>query len=155
MKITTAQTKKIHALKRALALDDETYRAILGERFNVKSSTELDSIKAGILIEELAGKATAAGTWEKRTQPGRKYEDMDKRRGGMATSAQLRKIEAIWFEISRQPDDESRKAALRRFILRIAKVSDLRFLDRAGAGKMIDALNVMKEREEANAKKAA
>ena len=155
MKITTAQTKKIHALKRALALDDDTYRAILAERFKVKSSTELDTIKAGILIEELEGKATAAGTWEKRTQPVRKYEELDKRRGGMATSAQLRMIEAMWFDISRQPNDESRKTALRRFILRIAKVSDLRFLDRSGAGRMIDALTAMKEREDAKAAKAA
>jgi hypothetical protein len=53
----------------------------------------------------------------------------------------------MWQEISRAPEGKERAVALRTFINRIAKVSDLRFLDSDGAGKVLNALKTMQTRE--------
>lgn len=60
-----AQIKKIHALKGALKLDDDTYRAMLGG-YGVKTSTKLSITRADQLIADLEQKAVAAQVWEKR-----------------------------------------------------------------------------------------
>jgi len=153
--ITPAQTKLIHTIKGALKLDDALYRDILHERFRVTSSKELSQIQAASLIDELEIKAKAAGVWESRHRnPGKgakkgkaAYADLDNR-DNMATAAQLRRITRQWAEVSRAEDAESRKKALRAFVLRVAKVSDVRFLNRDGAGAMIRALTAMQERQE-------
>lgn len=140
--ITSGQIKKIHTLKNRLGIDDATYREILVTSFRVDSSTKLDVTQADSLIHDLEGKAVAAGTWEKRKPPEKKFSDMS-RRVGMASAPQLRKIEAMWQGISRAQSLETRQKALRSFVERIAKVSDLRFLDQEGATKVINALNKM------------
>ena len=145
--ITPAQVKLIHSLKGALKLSDELYRDILQERFRVNSSKELSRIQAASLIDELEVKATAAGVWESRHRgtKTKSYANLD-HRAGMATPAQLRKIQAQWADVSRAEDAESRTKALRAFVLRVAKVSDVRFLTADGAGAVIRALTAMQER---------
>lgn len=89
-----AQITKIHTLKSALGLDDETYRAILGG-YGVKTSTKLSFARADQLIADLEAKATAAGRWEKRSAPrraGKRPKNID--RGG-SRAEQLGKIEAL------------------------------------------------------------
>ncbi|MBK5274592.1 MAG: regulatory protein GemA [Desulfuromonadales bacterium] len=162
--ITAAQIKKIHVLKGSLALDNDTYRAMLAEQFRVASSKELSSIQATAFITDLEQKAVAAGLWEKRnTFPAKgtrrnqvkKFEDLEARRGNMASPAQLRKIEAQWSDVTRAETPETRKKALRHFLERVAKISDLRFLDAAGAGKVINALTVMQRQVEPGKRKKA
>ena len=155
--ITAPQVKKVHTLKSALAMDDDTYRAMIKSGFGVESSKCLDTRQAVRLIDAMEGKAVAAGVWERRGWNGTsrigKGQAATKgnatnfgERGGMATPAQLRKIEAMWSVVSRATPDH-RAIALRQFVNRIAHVSDLRFLDSAGAGTVINALKKMQERK--------
>ena len=151
--ITGGQIKKIHAIKGCLGLDNDTYRALLSASFRVASSKELNYFQAEGLIQDLESKAVSAGVWEKRAEP-RKYEEWGNRHGGMATPPQLRKIEAMWQGLSRAPDQDSRNKALRAFLQRVAKVSDLRFLDQEGATKVINAMNAMAKVSRKKAKPA-
>lgn len=144
--ITAGQIKKIHALLHAMRVDDATYRAILFSSFRVDSSKELNYFQAESLIQDLEAKAISAGVWEKRTAS-KKFEEWGRRRGGMASPPQLRKIEAMWEDVSRAETLEDRKKALRSFLTRVAKVSDLRFLDSEGAGKVINALTAMQNKQ--------
>ncbi len=153
--ITAGQIKKIHALLHATCIDDATYRAMLFNSFRASSSKEMTYFQAESLIQDLEAKAISAGVWEKRTAS-KKFEEWGRRRGGMATPPQLRKIEAMWEDVSRAETAEERKSALRSFLMRVAKVSDLRFLDSEAAGKVINALNAMQKKMEkpARSKKA-
>lgn len=143
-KISGQQIKAIHALKNALVMDDASYRFLLQESAGVTTSKALTMRQAEALIQDLKCKA-GQESWTR--NEGGRHADLDGR-SGMATSAQLRKIEATWSEVSRAENEEDRAKALRSFIRRIAKVSDLRFLDRAAAGKVINALEAMKSRKQ-------
>ena len=144
--ITANQCRKIHALKNALALSDDEYRAMLHGLYGVVSSTELSLKAAGHFIEELEGIAVNSGVWRRKEQKKGRYDELSGTRPGMATPAQLRKIESQWAEVSRADPDERRKA-LRHFLERIAKISDLRFLCRDGATKVINALSAMQKQQ--------
>jgi hypothetical protein len=90
-------------------------------------------------------KYTAAREKAEAERP-KRFDNMDNR-PGMASGAQLRKIEAMWSDISIIPEAEPRARALRRFITSVVKVSDMRFLNMEDAGKVINALNAMQKRE--------
>lgn len=143
--ITASQIKKIHTVKGALCLDDDTYRAILTERFGVASSKELTRLQASDLIDELERQAIACSKWVKRTPSPKKFVELEGRYG-MASPAQLRKIEAMWNDVSRMEEPDAKRKALRHFVERITRVSDLRFLNMDGACRVICALEAMKKR---------
>jgi hypothetical protein len=136
--ITPAQVKKLHALKGALELDDAAYRAALAI-CGVETSKDLTFSGAAELIDDLERKAVSAGRWEKRTRPA-----TENYREGFASPAQLALIESLWAEVSKAPD---KKAALRHFVTRQAKVSDLRFLRDCDTSKVICALKSMREQK--------
>ena len=52
-KIKNGQIKYIHILKNKLNLKDETYRTLLNSKFNKKTSKDLSSKQAEILIKIL------------------------------------------------------------------------------------------------------
>lgn len=139
--VNKGQIKAIHALKRALGMDEETYRQMLSGFAGVQSSKELTTLQADRLIVDM--KRKAGQDTLTRHSAGR-HESLQGR-PGMATPAQLRKIEATWREVSRAEDPAARAKALRGFLFRIARVSDLRFLDSKGASKIICALETMME----------
>lgn len=147
--ITKNQIKMVHTLKNALQLDDPTYREILDTWFQAASSKDLSTAQAEVLIRELKDIAVSAGAWEQRSPREKKFDEWQNRRGDMASPPQLRKIEAMWQEVSRSEDPDGRKKALRSFLERIVKVSDLRFLDVKSAGKVINALTAMKKQMDA------
>jgi len=144
--ITPGQVKMIHALAGALGFDEDLYREILRDRFKVRSSKELAHFQAGRLIEELEEKAIQAGVWTKSAFKQR-YEALSGR-PGFASVPQLALIESTWAKVSRMQTPELKAKSLRGFVFKIAKVSDLRFLDTAGAGKVIIALSQMEKRSE-------
>ena len=145
--ISTGQTKKIHALKNALKLEDVIYRKMLFiNHYTAKSSKELTHEEATGFINFLEMMATKKGVWTK-------YEGKDSHeklgyRGDMATPAQLRMIEAMWKDVSVINDTKGRQKALRTWLHNKFKVSDLRFLDNSKAGKVIYALKQMKKRKQ-------
>ncbi len=164
--ITASQIKIIHTLKNRLAMDEEDYRVMIKGGCGMESSKHLTTSQAAQLIDNLENMAVAAGVWDRRGWKGatrisngqaavkaRVIGSIDNfgERGGMATPPQLRKIEAMWSEVSRATP-EYRTMALRQFVNRIAHVSDLRFLDSVGAGTVINALKKMRERKSQSAR---
>lgn len=141
--ITANQCRKIHALKNAMAVKDEDYRAMLQNLFGVESSTALSFHSAGHLIEKMEEIAVDMGVWTRKGGAVQRFNELAGRKAGMATPAQLRKIEAVWEEVSRIEEPVARGKGLRVFVERTAKVSDLRFLDQAGATKVINGLTAM------------
>lgn len=150
--ITSTQIRRIHTIVSILRISDENYRAALESRFNVTTCKNLTLNQAQDFIRELDQLAMQVEgdrqkvEREKRMEEVRKrlpYSDLDNR-PGMATGSQLRKIEATWRDVSIIHEPEPRARALRRFVHRIAGVADLRFLDREGASKVINAVEAMK-----------
>ncbi len=142
------QFQKIHALKNALQLSEESYRETLSYNFGVATSKAITYGQAEKLIEALEEDAVKKGTWEK--YPGKsKYESLGDRHG-MASPAQLRKIEVLWHIVSTAKDNKSRNKALRTFLQRRFKVSDLRWLDKGKVQKVIYVLAQMEKRKKGN-----
>lgn len=154
--ITAAQIKRIHTIVHILKISDDTYRDCLDSRFGVTSCKDLTVHQAHSFIYELEKLALEVqGNCDKaeREKARQKAEDAKPKRfdnldnrPGMANGAQLRKVEAMWQDISIMPEPDARGRALRHFIKRIAGVADLRFLDSQAVGKVINALNAMQRR---------
>ena len=151
MSIYKRQIKMIHILKEKLKMSDENYRDSLYGYFEVESSKELTSAQAAFYIKKLEEDAIKAGVWKKKVWD---YTHLDGRKG-MASSAQLRKIQGMWAEVSDCKTKRDREKALRKFIFRIAKVSDLRFLKVGMVRKIVKALSEMKKQKKLNDKKSA
>ncbi len=165
--ITARQICRIHTVKYILGISDDNYRECLESRFNVVTCKNLTLLQAKSFIDELdkfalkmqgkhdqaqrdAAKQKAVEEYQKRPK---RFDELDNRLG-YASGAQLRKISAMWSDISFVPDHNARARALRHFIKRISGVADLRFLDSQAASKVICALTAMQkqESEPANAK---
>lgn len=153
--ITAAQVKRIHTIVSSLRINDENYRAALEGRFNVTTCKALTLMQAKSFIAELEQVALQVDRERRQTQRDeaerteeaahpKRFSDLGNR-PGMATPPQLRKIEGMWQDVSIIPDADARNRALRRFVQRIAGVADLRFLDREGTSKVINALNAMEK----------
>lgn len=141
--ITPGQVKKIHTLIGALGIDRKLYREVLKNRFGVASSKDLVSFQAGILIDELEERALQAGVWKK-SEFREKYDGLDGR-PQFASTSQLGLIKDTWNKVSRMETPELKAHALRKLLFKVAKVSDLRFLTKQGAGKVITALRQMEK----------
>lgn len=144
--ITSAQIRKIHTLKSVLNLDNELYVEMLMS-FGVQSSKKLTYAEANIFIDILEEKAAWTNKWKKRSK---KYEELNDRINSkelaMATPPQLRMIEAIWREICYVDTDEFAKQALRKFLQNKFKISDLKFLTKNTAVRVIRAILQIKEK---------
>jgi hypothetical protein len=133
---TNSEIKKIHILKNLLSLDDDLYREILAG-FGCSSSKELPAHLVHELISMLEKMAVEAGVW---VIPNRRFKDLNNR-DGMATPKQLRKIEAMWRDVAYQKDDEYVRTSFRKFLQKQFKISDLRFVEKSMASKIIKAIN--------------
>lgn len=135
---TKKQLAKIHILKQEQQLDDDQYRDFLESRFGVRSSRDLTEKQAFAAIEALGGESQERykGRFEK--DPGR--------RDGFATPKQLRKIEAMWEEISYTEDEQRRRDALDKFLYRRFK-SWLRTVPQEKVGPIIKTLEAMRAKK--------
>ncbi|GAB6035855.1 hypothetical protein JCM15519_04140 [Fundidesulfovibrio butyratiphilus] len=131
------QIKKLHALKRALGLDDVTYRDVL-ERYGATSSTELSPRALADCIERLERQAVEAGVW--RSRPGR---STPRRRPGAATDSQIRLVEVLWRQVSRQKTEADRRKALDAFVTRITGKPKLAWCGQRDVAKLVQALEAM------------
>ena len=141
--IDSHQVIKIHVLKNVLAWDDREYRATLMFNFGVITSKELTYNQAEDFITSLEELAIKRGLWEKFNGNDKYRELMN--RPGMATPAQLRKIEALWNDASRISDRTKQAKALRTFLSNHFKLADLRFIRQEKVRKIICALEHMKK----------
>ena len=128
---TSLQIKQIHTLKNILGLDDDLYREMLAS-FGVYSSKKLTETEANILIEILQDKTKKL----KLAKP-KKYDDLSERDSKMSTPLQLRKIEAIWWDICNTAESVQQIRSLRKFVKRQCKIDDIKFLSKREASKLI------------------
>ena len=160
--ISSAQIKRIHTIVHLLNIPDDNYRDCLDSRFGVTSSKALTLHQAMSFIDELEKLALKMQGERYQTQreeakkkaeaeKPKRFDNLDNR-PGFASASQLRKIEAMWQDISIIPEPDARGRALRHFIKRITGVADMRFLDSEGAGKVINALKAMQKKANEPAK---
>jgi hypothetical protein len=127
------------------------------------TSKDLSAGDAAELIRRMEEMAAERGAeWTPRaTPPGlplnkgrgrQKYDELGKRYG-MATARQLRKIEAMWKDVSRATNAVDREKALRSFLMRMVKVSAMEFVESAHAHKLIKALEQIKKDKPQNMEK--
>ena len=145
--ISFSQIKQIHTLKSILGLDDELYREMLMS-FGVATCKNLTFTEARILLDILSEKAIAAGKWQK---PNNKFSELKNRADSMASPAQLRKIEAMWQDVCFEKSYTEVKKTLRKFIQNHFKISDIRFIDKITATKIIHVINKIKVNRELKA----
>ncbi|MBD3241477.1 MAG: DUF1018 domain-containing protein [Chitinivibrionales bacterium] len=131
------QLRKIHVLGRELGLDDSEYRAVLSQYktadgARVTSSTQLSVDQASRLIDSLEYTA------------GHRSPPSDEPR---ATPGQVRKIAALWRQVTRAEDNQGRRRTLDSFIQHKYHVPRLGMLPRRMVPKVIKALSVMKQQE--------
>jgi hypothetical protein len=145
-RIDRRQIVKIHTLMSAIKLSDKNYRETLLQNFGVTTSRALTYGDASALIDVMEKKALEMGVW---TIPmdSSKYENLGLR-PGMASPAQLRKIEGLWKDVTKLGSKEDRVKTLRAFLNRRFNVSDLRFLEADKVRRVICALENMKKQKD-------
>ena len=136
--IRPEQIRYIHVLKNILGIDDETYREMLGS-FAVCTSKALTEAEANIFIDSMRIKAKCI-----KNNYYNKYDDLIGRDLEMATPSQLRKIEVLWKEICHNKDPKSLKVSLRVFIEKKFHISDIRFITKRRAEKIIGIMEKIK-----------
>ena len=143
--IQPGQVKHIHVLLNLIGVSDQDYRARLREDYGVSTCKKLSSVQAAKLIKSMEAIAKGMGIDTGRRRRRREW----KRRPGMATPAQLRKIEAMWADVSRQKTPGEKRKALGAFLEKRFGVSDLAFVTHEMPGKIIHTLEVMKKQKQA------
>lgn len=137
------QKMLIHQLASLLGIPKDVYKEMLLNSYNVDSSKDLSFEQAGELIKSLKKDAITAGLWEnKKSFQKHKYNNLAGRED-MATPKQLRMIEAMWADYSVMRDKDQRAKALRSFLNNRFGVSDMTFVDKKTASKLIFALEKM------------
>ena len=147
---------KIHIAAKALKLSDTIYRDILRANTGKESSKDLNPREAAKVLEHFKalgwvatrrmGGSRTAPTGPRfpvtlSTSKGRlRFNDLGVRIG-MATPAQLRKIEAMWMTGTniREKTDQ----ALRHFLKNKFSVSDLRFIEQWQVRRIISTIEGM------------
>lgn len=120
--ITSPQIKKIHTLLHRFKISDQAYRELLKTHFSVDSCKALNVKQAAFLIELLEAWQTGQNR---------------------ATPRQLRKINALWDDVSRAPEGPERKKALRSFTKRQTGCDDVVMVPRDQINAIICSLVAM------------
>jgi phage gp16-like protein len=135
------QIKKIHALKGALQMDDETYRETL-KGYGVKSSTKLSIAKADELLQDLEAKAIGMGNWVSR-----KPAQAAKTKQALADDPQSKKIRQLWLDLHDAGKVKNpAESALVAYVKRMTSVAALQWLSVKQASTVIEALKKWMER---------
>ena len=154
-RITRKQKALLHVAKAQLGLDDESYRAMLGSIAGVRSSTKLKTAKFREVMDHLK-RYGFEKTHREHEFTGyaarlRHWQGTAGTRPGMATPAQLARIETDWDGMRWYWAPEgfgNYDLSLRGFLKSQAGVSDLRFLTFAQAHNVIEAVKAISKRRE-------
>ena len=145
--LTNAQKALLHKAKAEIGLDDATYRDMLFNVAAVRSSCDLTQRGFEAVMKHLAerGFKKQHGTHEFTGYVSRKkkWDKAKGNRAGMATTAQLALIETDWDMLRwywAPKGFGNATLALRAFLQRTAKVSDLHFLSFKGAIQVITVI---------------
>lgn len=126
---TKYEIKKIHMLKNALNLDEDLYKEILNN-YGADSCKDIPPHLTDEFINYLEQMAIESGRWKPK-----KFDELANR-ADMASPKQLRLIEYLWKILCERKEGSS----LRKFLYSKFKISDLRFISKKMANKVINAL---------------
>lgn len=145
-KSSSKQRQMIGYFRKVLGLSDDLYHDILWT-WGVDTSKDLTASQAELLLKQLKEKAIGEGKYEPKARYKAqkwKYNNYIDRDEIMASPAQLRMIEGLWFEVSTQTNDTDREHALNKLCQRITGKARIIFLTKPEVSKLIKALNSMK-----------
>lgn len=145
---TPEQRRMIGYLRKILCIGADTYYEMIWNSYGVESSKDLNMNQAARLLTELKAKAIALGKWQPRSKYAfkkTKYNDLQDRDKYAPTPKQLRMIDAMWTDVSRQTNDIKRADAFNKFLQRITGKPGVRFLVKSDIQKVVKALEKMKE----------
>ena len=121
----------IHIARKDLALEEESYRALLYRVSGQTSAKELTDVQLKSVLSEFERLG-----WKKARF----------RRFSAGNRPDIRKVFAIWSSLSAHLKCGGSRAGLRAFVERQIGVSDPNFLNPAQARQMIEALKAMQRR---------
>ena len=140
---TAKQRQELGYVRKLCGLDEDTYKEILMDTYRVESSKELTRWQIKQFINKLRDDAKQMGSFKpKKNFNFCKYNNLSNRQG-MASPAQLRKIEAMWKDVSYQKTSEDREKALKAMIKRICDKDAMEFLTAKDVRKVIKAFENM------------
>lgn len=137
------QKALIHQITGLLGIPKELYKEMLQSRYGVDSSKNLTYKQATEFITLIKKDAIDAGLWESHDPFNKHKFNNLAGREDMATPKQLRMIQAMWKDYSKLDDKEAREKAFRAFISKRFNLSDMKFIDKKSASKIIFALEKM------------
>ena len=133
------QIRRIHTLIHILGIDDDLYRELLITSFAVGSSKNLTEAEANVLIDSLQYQINLANRNYKT-----RFNEFYNRAEHMATPPQMRKIEAMWKDITKHTDRTVLKKTLRSFLQKHFNITDIRFMTKEEAIHVIPVLEIIK-----------
>lgn len=122
---------QLHIAKKDMALEDESYRALLHRVTGQRSARDLSDEQ----LQQVLAEFTALG-WKKARF--KKY--------AASSHPDVRKVFAIWGSLRDHLTCKGSRAGLRAFVERLTGVSDPNFLDGQQARRVIEALKAMQKR---------
>lgn len=138
--------KRIKTLQRAAGVDDDSYRAMLAG-YGVESCRDLDAVQAASVISFLQVLVDGSGNRRPRRSTGAKrYEDLDGRSAEWATSKQLRMLEAMWMDVTRQKTREKAMLAYHSWLMHKFGLTSAEMIAREDVGKVKMALASMRKK---------
>lgn len=145
-KSTSKQRQMIGYFRKTLGISDDLYHEILWT-WGVDSSKDLTAAQAEILLKQFKEQAIRQGKYQPKAcykAQKWKYNNYSGRDDSMASPAQLRMIEGLWFEVSTQTNDTDRENALNKLCQRITGKVRIIFLTKPEVSKLMKAMNTMK-----------
>lgn len=136
------QRQRLGFFRKLLNLSEELYKELL-EQFGVETSKDLTSQQIEELTSRLCKNAEVQGLY--RPKPSflkYKYNNLSNREG-MASPAQLRKIDIMWKNVSRQKNEKDRQSALQVMIKKITGKDHIKFLTPVDVKKVIKTFENM------------
>lgn len=115
---------------------------IIGHRISEATTGELIEVIRHIGVPASTHPRTSASTDSSPSGFKDKFSDLAGREG-MASPAQLRKIEAMWMDVSKMPNYTAKQKALKGFLKRITGVEELRFLEDWQVQKVLRSIESM------------
>lgn len=143
MMSTAKQRQLIGYYRRLLNLDDIAYYGVLSACFNVASSKDLTQNQADDLIDCFRQKTRQLGL----SKTNKTNANNLSNRCGMASIAQLKKIQIMWDNVSFLESPKARANALNKLIKNIVGYDHINFLKSEHVPKIINAIKAMKNRK--------
>ena len=154
MKSTKEQRKNIKIRQKKLGMSDMDYRGFLSG-WGVRSCTEMNreqAVEAIAALDKLmvsygiAGKDAMFWTSAPKNLKTR-YDELLPRDARFATPGQLRYLEGLWVQVTRQRTWIRAMATFKEFLQKRFHIGDILWIEREEVGKIVKVLRVMQNKQ--------